>query len=109
LDSDQGLVGPRVIVERGFEFCGWDVSEVAVEAGGVVPVHPPEGGQFDVFDGLPRAGAGRSVDQLGLVVSVDRLGEGVVEAPTVPIEGTAPISASRSPYRIEVNCDPASE
>jgi transposase len=78
LDSGQGLVGPWVIVEEGFEFCGWDVSEVAVEAGGVVPVHPSEGGQLDVLDGLPRPDAGRSVDQLGLVVAVDGLGESVV-------------------------------
>ena len=30
-------------------------------------------------------------------------------SPTVPIDGAAPISARRSPYRSEVNCDPASE
>jgi hypothetical protein len=36
LDSDQGLVGPWVIVERGFELCRWDVAEVAVQSGGVV-------------------------------------------------------------------------
>lgn len=30
LDSDQGLVGPVCIVERGFELRGWDVAEVAV-------------------------------------------------------------------------------
>ena len=30
LDSDQGLVGPLCIVERGFELGGWDVAEVAV-------------------------------------------------------------------------------
>ena len=42
MDSDQELVGPWVIVERGFELCRWDVAEVAVQSGGVVPVHPPE-------------------------------------------------------------------
>ena len=42
LDSDQGLVGPWAIVERGFELCGRYVVEVAVQAGGVVPVHPSE-------------------------------------------------------------------
>ena len=31
------------------------------------------------------------------------------ESPTDPIEGTAPISSRRSPYRIDVNWDPASE
>lgn len=30
LDSDQGLVGPLCIVERGFELGGWDVTKVAV-------------------------------------------------------------------------------
>lgn len=30
-------------------------------------------------------------------------------SPIEPIEGMAPISASRSPYRTEVNCDPALE
>jgi hypothetical protein len=99
LDSDQGLVGPLCIVERGFELGGWDVAEVAVEAGGVVPVNPAQGGQLDVFDGLPRPAAGGSVDQLGLVVAVDGFGQSVVEtlSPMVPIEGTAPISARRSP------------
>ena len=53
-----------------------------MEAAGVVPVHPAQGGQLDVLDGLPGAGAGRPVDQFGLVVAVDRLGQGVVEAVT---------------------------
>ena len=98
LDFDQGLVGPLCIVERGFELGRWDVVEVAVEAAGVVPVHPAQGGQFDVLDGLPGPGAGRSVDQLGLVVSVHRLREGISKlSPMDPIEGTAPISARRSP------------
>jgi hypothetical protein len=78
LDSDQGLVGPWVIVERSFEFRGWDITEVAVEAGGVVPLDPAEGAQLVVFDGLPRAGAGGPVDQFGLVVAVDRLGKSIV-------------------------------
>jgi hypothetical protein len=46
----------------------------------VVPVHPVQGGQFDILDGLLGAGAGRSVDQLRLVVPVHRLREGVIEA-----------------------------
>ena len=79
MDFDQGLVGPFRSVERGFELCGRYVVEEAVQASGVVPVHPAQGGQFDVFDGLPGSGAGRSVDQLGLVVAVDCFGEGVVE------------------------------
>ena len=53
-----------------------------MQAAGVVPVHPAQGGELDVFDGLPGSGAGRSVDQLGLVVAVHGLGQGVVEAVT---------------------------
>ena len=64
-------------VERLLVLGRWPVGEVAVQAGGVVPVHPAQGGEFDVFDGLPRLLAGGSADQLGLVVAVDRLGQGV--------------------------------
>src|SRR5262245_21399683 len=74
VDSDQGLIGPWVIVEGGFEFYGWDVAEIAVQTAGVVPVHPAQGAQFDVFDGLPGPGAARPVDQLGFVIAVDGLG-----------------------------------
>ena len=79
MDFDQGLVGPFRSVERGFELCGRYVVEEAVQAPGVVPVHPTQGGQLDVFDGSPGPGAGGPVDQLGLVVAVDCFGEGVVE------------------------------
>jgi hypothetical protein len=104
LDFDQGLVGPFCSVERGFELCWWYVVEVAVQAAGVVPVNPAQGGQLDVLDGLPGSGACWSVDQFGLVVTVQGFSQGVVEtSPTVPMEGTAPISASRSPYRMDVN------
>ena len=82
MDFDQGLVGPFRSVEDGFELCGRYVVEVAVQAAGVVPVHPAQGGQLDILDGLPGAGAGRSVDELRLVVSVHRFGQGVIEALT---------------------------
>ena len=78
MDFDQGLVGPFRSVERGFELCWRYVVEVAVRPAGVVPVDPSQGGQLDVLDGLPWPGAGRSVDQLGLVISVHRLREGVI-------------------------------
>lgn len=52
-----------------------------------MPVHPPEGGQFDVLDGLPWTAAGRPVNQFGPVVTVDRLGQSVV------------IAVPDSPYR----------
>ena len=70
-----GLLGS---VERCFELGGRDVAEVAVEAAGVVPVDPAEGGQLDVFDGLPRSRWAGPADQLGLVEPVDGLGQGVV-------------------------------
>jgi len=88
---DQRLVAPSCIVERGFELGGWDVAEVAVETAGVVPVHPALRGQLDVLDGLPGAGSGRSVDQFGLVVSVDRvLQHAITGGCTVP-GGTHPM------------------
>jgi hypothetical protein len=87
LDSDQWLVGPWCIVERGFELCRRDVVEVAVEPAGVVPVHPAQGGQLDVLDDLPRPSAGRPVNQLGLVVSVYRLREGVVPRHQLRLSG----------------------
>ena len=37
-----------------------------MQAADVVPVHPPEGGQFDVLDGLPWTSTGRPVDQFGV-------------------------------------------
>jgi hypothetical protein len=64
------------------ELDGREVAEVAVQALGVVPVHPAERRELDFFDGLPRAGAGRAADQLGLVVAVDRLSQRV-DAPIV--------------------------
>lgn len=45
-----------------------------------MPVHPPQGGQFDVLDGLPQPLASGSIDQLGIVVAVDGLGQVVVVA-----------------------------
>ena len=50
---------------------------MSVDAHGVVPVDPVEGGEFDIVDGAPRSVAG-TADQLGLEQRVDRLSEGVV-------------------------------
>ena len=61
-----------------------------MQAAGVVPVDPAEGGQFDVFDRLPRPAAGGPVDQLGFVVAVDRLGEGVIGACQMVCVAVAP-------------------
>ena len=64
------------IVERGFELGGWDVAEVAVYAAGVVPVHPRVASSTSSMD-FHRLPAGGSVDQLGVVVAVDGLGQRV--------------------------------
>jgi hypothetical protein len=64
------------------ELDGRQVAEVAVQAPGVVPVHPPERRELNLLDCLPRAAAGGAADQLGLVVAVDRLGQGIVIAVT---------------------------
>lgn len=112
MDFDQGLVAPGCIVERRFELGRREVAKVAVQAAGVVPVDPAEGGKFDVFDGLPRPAAGRPVDQLGFVVSVDRLGEGAIEAVPDGADGwdAADLSEALSvANRGELPCDPASE
>jgi hypothetical protein len=56
------------------------------------------GGELNVLDGLPRVVTGGAADQFSPVVAVHSLGEGVTEAvPDGPIDGTAPISTSRSP------------
>ena len=109
MDFDQWVVGPFRSVEDGFELCWGYVVEVAVQPAGVVPVDPAQRGQLDIGDGFPRPGSRGPVDQFGLVpftVSARALSK---LSPTVPIDGAAPISARRSPYRSEVNCDPASE
>ena len=80
MDSNQ-LVGVLCSIEGCFEFGGWDVVAVAVEAGGVVPVYPAEGGELDVVNGAPWA-LRWPADELGLVVAVDRLREGIIERNT---------------------------
>jgi putative transposase len=77
-DFDRLAVVPLGSVERLLELGRWPVAEVAVQARGVVPVHPAQRGEFDVLDGLPWLLPGGPADQLGLVVAVDRLGQGVV-------------------------------
>jgi hypothetical protein len=66
-----------------------------VDAAVVEPVDVGEGGPFDVVDVLPGTLA---VDQLGLVETVEALGQGIVvaESPLLPTELTTPASASRS-------------
>ena len=46
---DSGRVGRRLLsVVSGFELVGWGVADGGVEAGGVPPVDPGQGGEFDV-------------------------------------------------------------
>ena len=64
-------------VVGSLEFCWWDVAAVFVEASVVEPVDPFQGRDLDVVSGAPRASG---FDQLGLVETVDGLGEGTVVA-----------------------------
>jgi len=46
------------------EFCRGDVAEVAVEALVVVPVHPRQGGEFDVAGAAPGAPVGPRISSV---------------------------------------------
>jgi len=64
-------------IKRCFELVGRDVVAVAVVMRSALnQVHPRQRREFDFVDVVPRALFG-PVDQLGLVVAVDRLSEGV--------------------------------
>jgi hypothetical protein len=62
-------------VVGGFEFDWRYVAAVFVEAAVVVPVDPFGGRDLDLVDAAPGSSG---FDQFGLVVPVDRLGQGVV-------------------------------
>ena len=81
-DFGQRLVGLFRSVEPGFELCRRCVVKVAVEPLVLCPVHPAQGGQFDIGDSAPRFWPGGFVDQFGLVVAVDDLRRAVTEAVT---------------------------
>ncbi len=63
------------VLPLGLVFDGWDVADGFEKPFGVPPIHPAEGGQFDVLDGPPGPLHG---DQLCLVEADDRFGHGVV-------------------------------
>ena len=69
-----GLVGS---VERCFEFCGRGVVAVAMEPLLVEPVHPAQGGEFELVDVVPAVCVG-PVGAFGLVEPVGRGGQCVV-------------------------------
>ena len=77
--SSPGWGGLSGSVERCFEFCGRGVVAVAVEPLLVEPVHPAQGGEFELVDVVPAVCVG-SVGAFGLVEPVGRLGQ-CVEAP----------------------------
>jgi len=64
-------------IEVRLGFGRWDVADGFKQAPVIEPVDPFEGGELDGFDGPPRPA---SVDHLGLVESVDALGQGIVLA-----------------------------
>src|SRR5947209_8723653 len=74
LDSNQ-LAGGVLTVVGVLELGRRDVAEEAVQAGGVEPMDPAEGGQLDLVDVAPGS---LPPDQLGLVEPVHRFGQRVV-------------------------------
>jgi len=79
LDSNPGGVGLLGSVERCFVLRWRGVLAVAVQPLLVEPVDPGQGGELELVDVVPSSGGVRSVGALGLVETVRRLGQGVVE------------------------------
>ena len=78
----------------GLELGRWDVAQRLHQPVVVEPSDPFQRCQFHRLLGLPRPA---SMDYLGLVEPVDRLGQGVVVAVALePTEGSMPASARRS-------------
>ena len=55
LSRQRLLLGVVVTLVVGFEFGGWDVADLAVEADFVHPPNPVQGGEFEVVDAAPGA------------------------------------------------------
>lgn len=83
--ANPGGVGLLGSVERCFELGGRGVVAVAAEPVVVEPVDPAEGGELELVDAVPAVGVG-TVDGLGLVETVGRLGQRV-DAPIVKNSG----------------------
>ena len=64
--------------ESVLELGGRDVAEVTMKPSGVVPMHPAENRELEILDARQRSWACVSAGKFGLVIAVDRLGEGVV-------------------------------
>ena len=95
------MAGLMFTVVGGLQFCWRNVSAVLVEPSVIEPIDPFGGDILDLLDGPPRAPV---FDQLGLVQTVDRLGERALsnESPTLPTEAEMPASARCSENRTEV-------
>lgn len=90
--------GVDLTVVLGFVLDRRDVADRGVKPGLIEPVDPVQGGEFGVVDTSPRA---FWFDAFGLVEPDQALSlSAVVKVPTVPIEASAPASASRSLYPI---------
>src|SRR5208283_4113643 len=70
------MAGLGLTVVGVLQFCWRNVSAVLVEPSVIEPIDPFGGGILDLLDGPPRAPV---FDQLGLVQTVDRLGERIIE------------------------------
>ena len=90
-----------------FDLGGGEVAELAVEALVVEPGHPPAGRELEVIEASPvpsvRGEDGGVAVQFGLVETVDRLGERVVDAPidvkwfyAAEVRAAWPLGAGRS-------------
>lgn len=56
------FVALNLSVELLLELRGWNVAEVAVKAGGVVPMDTTEGCELDVLNRFPWAAVGRTAE-----------------------------------------------
>ncbi len=87
--SQRGVVTVVVVLELG----GRDESDFAVEAAVIEPVDVLSDGDLEVVDAPPGA---LVADEFGLEQELNASARALSnESPTVPMEGTAPSSASR--------------
>jgi hypothetical protein len=79
---------------------GWRyVADGLQKATVVEPVDPFQSGEFHRFEVPPWSAP---MDDLGLVETVDRFGEGIIiTVADTPTDGSMPASASRSEYRMD--------
>jgi hypothetical protein len=66
-------------IERCFELCWWDVSDETVEAILVMPMHPAESRQLQLFNAFPGSRVFWSPDEFRFVIPVHCFREGVIK------------------------------